>query len=302
VSARLRLGTRGSALALWQAGHVKARLEALGQTVELVVIKTKGDQIQDRPLAAVGGKGLFVTEIEVALAASKIDLAVHSMKDLPGDLAEGLVLGAVPERADPRDALISASGAGLDDLPDGARVGTSSLRRACQLRARRKTLKIEPLRGNVNTRLRKLDAGELDAVVLAAAGLERLGFAGRITQVLATEVSLPAVGQGALAIEVRAVDEAVRAICGELSHEPTERAVAAERALLARLQGGCQVPIAGYATFDAGTVALEGLVGAPDGSEILRDRVGGAAWSAEDLGRQLAERLLAKGAERILGR
>ena len=299
---RLVIGTRGSALALWQANHIKARLEGQEPGLEVIlrVIKTQGDKVLDAPLARIGGKGLFVKEIEEALLRREIDLAVHSIKDVPAAIPEGLRLGAIPEREDPRDALLSARGEPLDKLAEGARIGTSSLRRACQLRARRPDLRIEMLRGNVDTRIKRLDEGRFDAIVLAAAGLRRLGHEARITEILGPEVSLPAVGQGALGIEVRAGDGRVEERVARLNHEPTERAVAAERAFLSRLQGGCQTPIAAYAVFDAGTLALDGLVGRPDGREIVRDRLGGAAWDAEGLGRTLGDRLLARGADRIL--
>ncbi|HJZ86248.1 MAG TPA: hydroxymethylbilane synthase [Polyangia bacterium] len=297
---RLVIGTRGSALALWQAHHIKERLEAYGATIEVRVIKTQGDKIQDAPLARIGGKGLFIKEIEQALAAREVDLAVHSMKDVPAALPPGLVIAAVPERADARDVLIGRTEKTLDQLPQGALVGTSSLRRICQLRARRPDLRIEMLRGNVDTRLRRLDEGRFDAIVLAAAGLARLGHTARVTEYLAPEVSLPAIGQGALAIEVRAGDAEVEPLVRRLDHEPSARAVAAERAFLTRLGGSCQTPLAAYATWDAGTLALDGMVGRTDGTEIVRDHIGGAAWSAEDLGRTLAERLLERGAARIL--
>jgi hydroxymethylbilane synthase len=299
---RIVIGTRGSALALWQAGHIRDRLQEFepGLVVELRTIKTQGDKILDTPLAKVGGKGLFVKEIEEALARREVDLAVHSIKDVPAQLPEGLVIGAIPKREDARDVLVTKAGGGLDTLPQGARVGTSSLRRMCQLRARRPDLRIEMLRGNVDTRLRKLDQGQYDAIALAAAGLLRLGHAARISEYLAPEISLPAIGQGALGLEVRAGDDVVGPRIERLDHEPTARAVAAERGFLARLGAGCQTPVAAHAEFDAGTIVLEGLIGRPDGTEILRDRIGGAAWDAEGLGRTLGERLLARGGEKIL--
>jgi hydroxymethylbilane synthase len=298
---RLILGSRGSALALWQAHHIKDRLEAdsPGLVVELRIIKTQGDKIQDTPLAKIGGKGLFVKEIEEALLRSEIDLAVHSIKDVPGVLPDGLAIAAIPEREDPRDVLVSRAG-GLADLPEGARVGTASLRRSCQLRAQRRDLRIEMLRGNVDTRLRRIDEGAFDAIVLAAAGLRRLGHAARVTEILPHEVCLPAIGQGALGIEQRQDDPAVAAHVSRLDHLPTATAVRAERAFLARLGGGCQTPIAGHATLRADVLTLEGLVGNPDGSEILRDSVTGPAAEAETLGRTLADRLLARGADRLL--
>jgi hydroxymethylbilane synthase len=240
-----------------------------------------------------------VKELEEALLAGTIDLAVHSMKDVPASLPEGLVIGAVLERADARDVLCGRPGVTMDTLPEGALLGTSSLRRACQLRARRPDLRIESLRGNVDTRLRKLEDGTLAGIVLAAAGLQRLGYSDRISEYLSPAVCLPAIGQGALAIEL-AVAAPARQLFARLTHEPTERAVAAERAFLERLAGDCQTPVAAHAVFDAGTLAIDGLVGSVDGTTILRDRVGGAAWDADALGRALAERLLERGADAII--
>ena len=299
---RIVIGSRGSALALWQANHIRDRLREFepGLVVEIRTIKTQGDKILDVALNKVGGKGLFVKEIEEALVRREVDLAVHSIKDVPAQLPDGLVIGAIPKREDPRDVLISRSGLGLDGLPQGAKVGTSSLRRMCQLRARRKDLQIEMLRGNVDTRLRKLDEGQYDAIILAAAGLIRLGHAARVTEFLAHEISLPAIGQGALGLEIRAGDEVVLPRIGRLDHEATARAVAAERGFLAKLGAGCQTPVAAHAEFDNGTIVMEGLIGRPDGTEVLRDRIGGAAWDAEGLGRTLAERLLARGGDKIL--
>jgi len=299
---RIVIGTRGSALALWQANHIRSRLQEFepGLVVELRIIKTQGDKILDTPLNKVGGKGLFVKEIEEALVRREVDLAVHSIKDVPAQLPEGLVIGAIPKREDARDVLLTKAGGGLDTLPQGATVGTSSLRRMCQLRARRPDLRIEMLRGNVDTRVRKLDEGQYDAIVLAAAGLLRLGHAARISEYLAPEISLPAIGQGALGLEVRAGDDVVGPRISRLDHEPTARALAAERGFLARLGAGCQTPVAAHAEYDAGTIVLEGLIGRPDGTEIFRDRIGGAAWDAEGLGRALGERLLARGGDKIL--
>jgi hydroxymethylbilane synthase len=303
----IRIATRGSALALWQANHVRARLQAADPAlaVELVIVKTRGDQIVDRALSEVGGKGLFVKEIEEALLDGRAEIAVHSMKDLPAEIPDGLMLAAVPAREDPRDALVVAPSlpSGVRDvasLPTGARVGTSSLRRACQLRARRADLDVVPLRGNVDTRLGKLDAGALDAVVLACAGLRRLGHADRITSALSVEESLPAIGQGALALECRAADAATRARLEPLDDRATAIAVAAERAFLARLGGGCQTPLGGHAELDGDRLRLDGLVGLPDGSRLVRDRIEGAAADAEGLGRALAEQLLGRGAAAIL--
>ena len=303
--ARAIIATRGSALALWQANHVRDRLMALDSalTVELLVLKTRGDKILDRALSEVGGKGLFVKEIEEALLDGRADVAVHSMKDLPAEIPIELTILAVPEREDPRDALLvrpGLSARSVAELPSGARVGTSSLRRVCQLRAGRRDLEIVALRGNVDTRVRKLDAGEFDAIVLACAGLRRLGHAAEITAALDPKESLPAIGQGALAIECRANDADTRARLAPLDHPPTARCVAAERAFLARLEGGCQTPLAAHATLDGDQLLIEGLVGAPDGSVILRAEMRGT--DAATLGRELAELLLSRGADEILGK
>jgi hydroxymethylbilane synthase len=302
---RVRIATRGSALALWQAHWVRNRLLADDPTldVELLVLKTRGDKIQDRALSEVGGKGLFVKEIEEALLDGRADVAVHSMKDLPADIPEGLLLGAVPEREDARDALIVApahTARDLAGLPAQARVGTSSLRRLCQLKARRRDLDVIPLRGNVDTRLRKVDAGELDAIVLACAGLKRLGHADRITATLSTEESLPAIGQGALAIECRVDDPETRARLARFDHRPSHLAITAERAFLRRLSGDCKTPLAAYATVDGDRLALTGLVGATDGSQLLRHRLEGAAADGELIGRALGDELVARGADRLL--
>jgi hydroxymethylbilane synthase len=297
----LRIATRRSALALWQAEHVAALLRERQPRLEvsLVPIVTTGDRIQDRPLAAVGGKGLFIKELEVAMTEGRAELAVHSMKDVPAALPAGFVIGAVLPRADPRDAFLSLRHAGFAALPRGARIGTSSQRRQSILRALRPDLEIVPLRGNVDTRLRKLDAGEFDAIILAAAGLTRLGFGARITEYLAPSLSLPAVGQGIVGIECR--DEPlVRAVVGALDDAPTGECLAAERALAARLEGSCTSPIAGFAHHVPGGLELEGLVGAPDGSVVYRDRIAGPARDAVALGRTLADRLLAAGAGALL--
>jgi hydroxymethylbilane synthase len=304
----LTLGTRGSALALWQARHIEKRLRGVGATVDLRIIKTRGDQMLDVPLAKVGGKGLFVKELEDALLAGTIDLAIHSMKDVPGTLPSGLAIVATSSREDPSDALVLPAGAkasSLDGLPAGARLGTSSLRRACQLRTRRPDLTLVPLRGNVDTRLRKLDAGELDAIVLASAGLIRLGLGQRITARLAPPGFLPAIGQGALAAECRSDDTEVRELLWRCLHdEPTARAVAAERALLRTLGGDCQTPLAGFGTWsDPETLHLVGFVGAADGSATLRrersDRVA-SIEQAEATGESLARALLDGGAAELL--
>ncbi len=298
----LRIATRKSPLALWQAEFVRAELERLhaGLTVELVTFTTQGDKILDTPLAKIGGKGLFVKELEVALLDGRADIAVHSMKDVPMDFPEGLGLLAIGEREDPRDAFVSNRFATLDELPAAAVVGTSSLRRQCQLRHRRPDLVIKDLRGNVNTRLAKLDAGDYDALILASAGLKRLGFNERIRSNLAPEMSLPAVGQGALGIEARLGDTRIAELIAPLDHADSSARVRAERAMNRRLQGGCQVPIAGFAELHGNELYLRALVGSVDGREILVDEIRGNRNQAEALGEQLAERLLAAGAGRIL--
>jgi hydroxymethylbilane synthase len=298
----LVLGTRGSRLAIRQAEWVQARLRdiAPGVTVTLQRIRTSGDKILDVPLAKIGGKGLFVKEIEDALLQGGIDLAVHSMKDVPTVLPDGLEILCVPEREDPRDALVSRDGKSLDLLPEGARVGTSSLRRQAQLLHHRSDLKIQVLRGNLDTRLRKLRAGEFDAIVLAAAGLKRMGWMEQITEYLPAEVSLPAIGQGALGLEGRRDDGLVRDLVAALEHPPTRAAVTAERALLERLQGGCQVPIAAHATLAGERLRLEGLIASVDGRRLVRNQVEGLAAQARELGLRLAEQLLDQGGEAIL--
>ncbi len=299
---KLRIATRKSALAMWQAEHVKARLEALhpGLDVELLGMSTKGDKILDVPLAKVGGKGLFVKELEAAMLENRADIAVHSMKDVPMEFPEGLGLAVISEREDPTDAFVSNQYANLDELPEGAVVGTSSLRRRCQVSELRPDLKIEWLRGNVNTRLAKLDNGEYDAIILASSGLKRLEFHDRIKSIIPDTVSLPAAGQGALGIECRLEDQDVIELLKPLIHEPTQVCVTAERAMNRRLEGGCQVPIGGYATLEGDQLYVRGLVGEPDGSRIIRDEVRGTADQAEQLGIQLAEALLAQGAGEIL--
>jgi hydroxymethylbilane synthase len=299
---RLRLGTRKSPLALWQAEHVRDRLQTLhpGLAVELVKITTEGDQILDRSLARVGGKGLFIKELEQALQEERIDLAVHSLKDVTVTLPPGLHLAAILEREDPRDAFVSGRYARLADLPPGSRVGTASLRRQCQLRASYPQLDIRTLRGNVNTRLAKLDSGEFDAVILACAGLKRLGFDARIRARLEPAESLPAVGQGAVCIECREHDARTNALLAPLNHAATRICVSAERAMNAALEGGCQVPIGGYAVLEGETLYLRGLVGDPDGSQVIRSEIRGAPADAESLGTTLAHELLGRGARAIL--
>ncbi|MFY8301117.1 hydroxymethylbilane synthase [Pseudoalteromonas sp. SS15] len=298
----LRIATRKSALALWQAEFVKAELERFHSdlTVELVPMSTQGDIILDTPLAKIGGKGLFVKELEQAMLDGRADIAVHSMKDVPVEFPEGLELNTICEREDPRDAFVSNKYKSLDELPQGAVVGTSSLRRQCQVRALRPDLDIRDLRGNVNTRLAKLDNGDYDAIILAAAGLLRLEMPERIADFIEPETSLPANGQGAVGIECRSDDERVKALLAPLEHTETRIRVLAERAMNRRLEGGCQVPIGAYALVNGDQVHIRGLVGAVDGSEILRDEVSGSVENAEQLGVQLAEQLLAQGADKIL--
>lgn len=298
----LVIGARGSTLALWQAEWVQARLRDLepGLSISLKPITTTGDKVLDTPLATIGGKGLFVKEIEEALLRGEIDLAVHSMKDVPTRVPEGLEILAIPEREDPRDALISREGITLAQLAAGSRIGTSSLRRQAQLLHGRPDLTIQMLRGNLDTRLRKLDAGEYDAIILAAAGLRRLGWSDRVTEYLAPEVCLPAIGQGALALEGRADDAVVRALAGHLEHQPTRIAVTAERALLERLEGGCQVPIAAYAVMDDARLTMTALVASVTGRRLVRDTIQGPVTEAHRLGVRLAERLLARGGGEIL--
>ncbi len=305
---KLVIGTRGSALALWQAEHVRDRLlELPGQpveSVELKIIKTRGDIILDVTLSKVGGKGLFVKELESALLTGEVDLAVHSLKDMPAIQPEGLELCAYPVRADPRDAIAlgSAMTGGLEDLPHGSVVGTSSLRRQAQLLAMRPDLSVIPIRGNVQTRLRKLDEGVdgMSATLLAVAGLTRLGLQERISDAFDEGVMIPAVGQGALAVQTRSSDSAVREIVARLDDADTRSAVLAERAFLARLEGGCQVPIAGHAVLTGEELRLVGFVGTPDGSRALCQEITGPVEDAEALGETLAERLLSEGAAEIL--
>lgn len=301
---RVRIATRKSALALWQAEFVKAQLEHFhaGILVELVPMSTQGDKILDTPLAKIGGKGLFVKELETALLEGRADIAVHSMKDVPVEFPEGLMLSTICQREDPRDAFVSNQFANLAELPAGAIVGTSSLRRQCQIKAQRPDLQIRDLRGNVNTRLAKLDAGEFDAIILAAAGLIRLGFQARIREFIAVEHSLPANGQGAVGIECRSDDATVLALLAPLEHAATRQAVLAERAMNRALQGGCQVPIGAFAVLESEQLWLRGLVGELDGSKILRSEVRGPSSAAEALGQQLAQQLLAQGAGDILTR
>jgi hydroxymethylbilane synthase len=298
----LILGTRGSKLAVHQSQWVQARLQELspGLSITLKRIQTSGDKILDVPLAKIGGKGLFVKEIEDALLSKEIDLAVHSMKDVPTALPDGLDILCVPPREDPRDALITRDGCRLDQLKKGARIGTSSLRRQSQLLHHRPDFVIEMLRGNLDTRLRKLREGQFDAIVLAAAGLRRLGWDAEITEYLPVHLSLPAIAQGALGIEARRDDAFVRELLGRFEHHPTRTTVTAERALLHRLEGGCQVPIAAHAVLDGETLTLEGLVASVDGRRVIRHQIQGRATEAHQLGTTLAERLLTDGGDVIL--
>ena len=313
----LRIATRRSRLALWQAEHVASLLRRAHADlkVELVPIMTQGDRIQDRSLAAIGGKGLFIKELEVALEEGRADIAVHSMKDVPGEIPPGFRIVAVLERADPRDALLTTAAAhpdahrdahrdarGLHELPQGARVGTSSLRRQAQLLAARPDLTMEALRGNVDTRLRRLDAGEMDAIVLACAGLIRLGLESRITARLEPEISLPAVAQGVIGIECRSADSRIHGLAGVLDHAVTRIAMEAERAFAHRLGGSCQSPIAAHARLEGKELILHGLVAEPDGSRLLRGTLRGAIDDPAALGRELAEQILAAGAGPLLER
>lgn len=298
----IRIATRKSALALWQAEYVKSALEQAhpGLRVSLVPMVSRGDKLLDAPLAKIGGKGLFVKELETALLENEADIAVHSMKDVPMDFPEGLGLFCICEREDPRDAFVSNRFDSFDALPAGSIVGTSSLRRQAQLLARRPDLRIRFLRGNVNTRLAKLDAGEYDAIILAAAGLIRLGFEDRIRSSISVDDSLPAGGQGAVGIECRTADAEVHALLAPLHHRDTAVRVNAERALNKRLNGGCQVPIACYAVLEGDQLWLRGLVGQPDGGQLLRAESRAPADEAEHLGVRVAEDLLGQGAETIL--
>ena len=301
-SREIRIATRKSALALWQAEYVKARLEQAppALVVTLVPMVSRGDKLLDSPLSKIGGKGLFVKELETALLENEADIAVHSMKDVPMDFPEGLGLFCICEREDPRDAFVSNTFASLDDLPQGSVVGTSSLRRQAQLLTRRPDLEIRFLRGNVNTRLAKLDAGEYDAIILAAAGLIRLGFEDRITSPISIEHSLPAGGQGAVGIECRSSDPEIHALLAPLHHADTAVRVTAERSLNKHLNGGCQVPIACYAVLEGEQVWLRGLVGDPGGGLLLSAEARGPQSAATELGVQVAEDLLAQGAGAIL--
>ena len=296
--ANLRIGSRGSQLALWQANHVATLLRAQGHAVEIEIIKTTGDKILDVALAKVGTKGMFTKEIEEALADKRVDLAVHSLKDVPTELDPQFTLAAIMKREDPRDAFISVKYAALDDLPQGAKVGTSSLRRQCQLKALRPDLEIFPLRGNVDTRLRKLESGEYDAIILAAAGVHRLGLDKHVRTRIPAETMCSAVGQGALAIESRAGDQETLSHLAFLNHAETRAAIECERALLGAMGGGCQVPIGAFAEMRDGSLHLRAMVGRPDGSEILRESATGQ--DPVKLGRDTAQKLLQRGGDKIL--
>jgi hydroxymethylbilane synthase len=300
----LRIGTRGSRLALAQSEWVMHQITKRHDLIkaELVRIRTKGDQVLDAPLSKIGGKGLFVKEIEDALLDKRVDVAVHSMKDVPAEIPQGLNLAVFPEREDPHDAFVSMKHQRLADLPPKSVVGTSSLRRAAQLLHLRPELHIAPLRGNVDTRLRKLEAGDFQAVILAVAGLKRLGFADRITQVIQEDQVIPAVGQGALGLEVRTDDVKTLALLAFLNHRDTEFRIRAERAFLREMEGGCQVPLAAFCRVEGERLHLVGMVAELDGSKIFRDQISGAKEQAEDLGITLARRLLAAGADQVLAR
>ncbi len=298
----VKIGTRKSLLALAQSNWIKGQIEEEnpGTDVELLKIITKGDKILDVPLAKVGGKGLFVKELEEAMLSGEADIAVHSMKDVPAELPAGLTLGLITRREDPRDAFVSNKYNSLAELPIGARIGTSSLRRRAQLAGLRPDLVIDDLRGNLDTRLRKLDEGLYDAIILAAAGLNRLKLAKRITSLFEPAEMLPAVGQGAVGIEMRAADKELRAGLGFLDHRDTTVAVTAERAFLLTLEGGCQVPIAGHCQVDGDNITLQGLVASVDGKKVLKKTINGLASEAESLGKKLAHELLDMGARAIL--
>ncbi len=298
----IRIGTRGSKLALWQANWTKSFLEKKfpSTPIEITIIKTQGDKILDVPLAKVGGKGLFVKEIEEALLTGRIDIAVHSMKDMPADIPEGLCIGAIPQRENPVDVFISRNGKPFKEMPAGSVIGTSSLRRGAQLRHARPDMVIQPIRGNLDTRLKKLASENFDALVLAAAGVIRLNLEHQITEYLDATVMLPAIGQGALCVEARTDDPAVGPMVATMDHAPTRAVVAGERAFLKRLEGGCQVPIAGHGTISDQTFTLIGLVADVDGAKVIKGEKSGPIASSETIGIDLAEELLARGADHIL--
>jgi hydroxymethylbilane synthase len=300
----LRIGTRGSKLAIAQSGWVKDQIlnRYPDAQVELIRIKTKGDKVLDSPLSQIGGKGLFVKEIEEALLRKKVDLAIHSIKDVPAELPEGLLVRVYPKREDSRDAFVSLKYKNLDELPKGARMGTGSLRRSAQLLALRPDLRIEAIRGNVDTRLKKLDSGDLQAIILAVAGLNRLGLGDRIGSMFSTDEVLPAVGQGALGLEVREDDQDTYEVLRFLNDRATEITVRAERAFLKKLEGGCQVPIAGHGRLNGDALHLQGMVAELDGAKIIQDEISGAQDQPEEIGVMLAKRLLSAGADKILAR
>ncbi|HDP69265.1 MAG TPA: hydroxymethylbilane synthase [Actinobacteria bacterium] len=298
---KIVIGTRGSKLALWQTNFVAKKLKQFTDAEILIKkIKTQGDKILDSPLAKIGDKGLFVKEIELALNEKKVDLAVHSMKDVPTELPDGLIIASIVEREDPRDVLISKEKKSLSDLPKGARVGTSSLRRKAQLLSFRSNLTIVDVRGNLDTRLEKMDSGDFEAIILAAAGIDRMGWSDRISERISTDVILSAVGQGAIGIEIREDDDIIRKLVGKLNHLPTYRAVVAERALLRRLEGGCQIPVGSLGVVKDDSLELIGMVASLDGKRLIRDSISGKSSEAEDMGVELAERLIENGADEIL--
>lgn len=297
----LVIGTRGSKLALWQSEYIKGRVEEVtGLPVELKIIKTTGDKILDVPLAKVGGKGLFTKELEVELEAGTVDLCVHSMKDVPTELPEGLYIAAMPERVDPRDAIVSGAGYNLDTLPQGAKLGTSSLRRRSQVKALRPDLEIVDVRGNLDTRMRKAENGELDAVILASAGITRMGWADRITHYISPEQMVAAVGQGAIGVEIRENDEYMRHVMEAIGHPETMECVTAERVVMRTLQGGCQVPIGAYARFDGDRMVMDGFVGSVDGTTVLRTQLDGPADDPIGLGTRMVAALRELGADEVL--
>lgn len=298
---KLVIGTRGSKLALWQSEYIKSLVEEItGLPVELKIIKTTGDKILDVPLAKVGGKGLFTKEIEVELIAGTVDLAVHSMKDVPTDLPEGLAICGMPKRVDPRDVIVSGAGYDLDSLPQGAKLGTSSLRRRSQVVALRPDLEIVDVRGNLDTRMNKAENGELDAVILAAAGITRLGWESRITHYISTEQMVSAVGQGAIGIEIREGDEFMAGVCSALTDKDTMLCVTAERVVMNKLEGGCQVPIGAYARIEDGVLVMDAFVGSVDGTQILRDQLTGDVTDPVALGQAMVARLIEMGADKVL--
>ncbi|MFZ5641098.1 MAG: hydroxymethylbilane synthase [Bacillota bacterium] len=296
------IGTRDSALAMWQTNWVVDNLKKLNPdyTFKIISMKTQGDKILDVALAKIGDKGLFTKELEVAMLNKEIDLAVHSMKDLPAVLPEGLIIGAICERFDPRDVLVSRNGLKLADMPPGAQIGTSSLRRCSQLLNYRPDFNLVSLRGNLNTRMAKLERENMDGIILAAAGIERLGWGDRITERIPFEVSLPAVGQGSIGIEIRGDDEEVSRVVQKLNHQASELSIKAERAMLRKLEGGCQIPIGALGRVEEGRLTLQGLVASLDGRELIRDTVSGPAENAAALGQELADKLIARGADKIL--